>query len=233
MAASNRVSLVFLATALLWACDSRSPTRPTPVVNPVPVSAPQPSLVHIAGLVRDEGDRPIDGADLKFYMASGPVVTTTDGSGKYELTLEARPPGLEVAVQRAGYESSWYWASVPAATEVSRNFRLHAPRTINAGDSVRLSIILDDPSCGFDLEYRCRRVVVRSTSAGTLTLEALPDRPAVALGIAIRDVQYPMQFVSRRSIPVEAGSETPVLVLLYWPWPDAESLALYTRLEPN
>jgi hypothetical protein len=44
---------------------------------------------------------------------------------------------------------------------------------MSAGDSARLSMIPDDPACGFDLEYRCRRVLVRSAAGGKLTLEAV------------------------------------------------------------
>jgi hypothetical protein len=182
-------------------------------------------------VVRDEADRPVDGAELKFYAGETPTAMT-DVNGKYDVSLDAARSGggFEVAVQRAGFESSWYWATV-SASDVTRNFRLHQPRTISAGDSARLSIILDDPACGFELEYRCRRVLVRSAATGTLTLEAVPDKSTVALGVVIRDVQYPGSFVPQLSIRVEAGSETPVLVLLLWTWPDSESLVLNTRLE--
>jgi hypothetical protein len=102
---------------------------------------------------------------------------------------------------------------------------------MSAGDSARLSMIPDDPACGFDLEYRCRRVLVRSAAGGTLTLEAVADKSTVALGVVIRDVQYPGSFVRQLSTRGEAGSETTVLVLLDWKWPDAESFILNTRLE--
>lgn len=219
-------------TVFLVACDHTMPTPPTPVVgNPAPVTPPQPTNIRITGAVRDDNDRPVDGAALAFQVRGTPTAMT-DAAGKYDVSLDPTGAGggFEVEVQRAGFESSWYWATV-SASEVTRNFRLHQPQSMNAGDSARLSIIPDDPACGFDLEYRCRRVLVRSSAAGTLKLEAVPDKSTVALGVVIRDVQYPGSFVSQLSTRVEAGSETPVLVLLVWTWTDSESFVLNTRLD--
>jgi hypothetical protein len=151
---------------------------------------------------------------MKFYAFSSPspLVAVTDASGAYDVTFDLRSTavGTEIMVEKPGYEPSWHWTGLSpldAGKDLSRNFRLHQIRSVPAGESVHLSIDRDDPLCGFDFEWVCRRIRVRSSARGTLTVEAVADNAAFRFGVVIGSVQYPYRSTPRLTVRVDPGSE--------------------------
>jgi len=172
--------LVVIATC---ACNSElpgPPTAPTPIV-PAP---PEPAR-HVSGLVLDTRDAPVPGAELKFNAFGGPVTALSDDLGRFEVTLDAWSGGLYVSVEKGGYERSVAWISTAKAAAISQNIRLHQPVYVAGGGAIRLAINADDPSCGFDLEYHCRRVRLTTSTAGTITARVVADRADTRLGLAL------------------------------------------------
>lgn len=97
-----------------------------------------------------------------------------------------------------------------------RNLHLYQSVSIAAGESIPVVIKPDDPSCGFDLEYLCRLVHVRTSDRGTLTLEVTPDNAAVHAEVGVEPLPITYSPTSHITMPVEAGSDVAVDVLRGW-----------------
>jgi hypothetical protein len=177
---------------------------------------------------------------MKFYAFSSPspLVAVTDASGAYDVTFDLRSTavGTEIMVEKPGYEPSWHWTGLSpldAGKDLSRNFRLHQIRSVPAGESVHLSIDRDDPLCGFDFEWVCRRIRVRSSARGTLTVEAVADDAAFRFGVVMGSVQYPYRSTPRLTVPVDPGSEISADILLEGTVSGPVGFRLNTWVEPN
>ena len=160
--------IVALAT-LLGACDERSPSGPT-VVTTTPTGPVNPAVRTIRGIVVDQDDRTVAGAEVTFGSQR---VATTDAAGAFEFSIGQDPrisPAVSVVVEKPGYEPSWGWAG----TQCCERVRLYEIREIAVGQSVTLTLF-NEAYCGLFMESPCRRVRIRSSSPGTLTVRVEPE----------------------------------------------------------
>ena len=175
-----------------------------------------PGTTHIVGLVLDTLGARIPDAALTFDTFRGRVTATSDAAGSFDVTVEPFVNGLGVMLEKPGYERAWRFISVRTGGEVVHNLRLHPLVRVAAGDSLRLSIRPDDPSCGFDDEFLCRTVRITAAAAGRLTAEIVPDRAEPQLALAVSGDLFPRPTASRLFLTVSANSETRVDVVVWW-----------------
>jgi hypothetical protein len=225
-----------IAIAAGIACGDRSPTQPaapSPTAPTAPTPAPvPPAAKRIVGRVLDTSDTPVPGASLTFNTFRGPMTVMSDAAGSFDVTVDTWISGLDVVMEKPGYERSGRWISVGAAGEVVHDLRLHRIVRVAAGDSLRLSIRPDDPTCGFDFEFLCRTVRITAASAGRLTAQVVPDRAGTQLGLALSSDFIPRLSTSPLSMEVTAFSETSVNVLAWWQQADEQPFTLITSLNP-
>jgi hypothetical protein len=216
----TRFVIALVLAAAAFACTDRSralPTVPsrTDSVPPAP-SPPVPGATHIVGLVLDTLGARIPDAALTFDTFRGRVTATSDAAGSFDVTVEPFVNGLGVMLEKPGYERAWRFISVRTGGEVVHNLRLHPLVRVAAGDSLRLSIRPDDPSCGFDDEFLCRTVRITAAASGRLTAEIVPDRAEAQLALAVSGDLFPRPTASRLFLTVSANSETRVDVVVWW-----------------
>ena len=230
MRRSIRFGILLAAAVLSAACDSVQPTQPTPVASnpPPPAPAPPPSLVIqvFKGDVLDENDQPVPAAGLRFSDWHRSIDVLSDADGRFEVTLELTSGSMSagVSAQKSGYE--------PSNTVVgARNrglVRLYSIYRLTAGDTAQL-LITGGAYCGFDFEYECRRVRIRSASTGMLTVEATPGDFKLIMG----PLRYPDTSTSRLSVHVQAGAETAIDVLTWLYTEQSKSFTLHSSVSPN
>ena len=187
--------LIGLSTTTSIGCGSdgrKLPTAPATTPAPAPTPAPPPPMAryHVTGTVMDENGLPVAGATVLLY--DGPfksVETATNGAGHYEADLEV--PEVYQTMASVGVVEAWrgdefedHAQSIPsgpgAIVNVARNLRLRRFRTIDAGQSMTVSIE-PDSSLDYDSEWstglnRLREDLhVRVDAAGVLTVEARPE----------------------------------------------------------
>ena len=185
-------------------------------------------------MVVDDRQVPVSSANLTFISPNGPVTITADADGAYDVHVTPyRVPGLEVVLEKPGYERTTHFIAVEVGAEVRHNLVLPAILRVPAGNSIQLSLNPDDPSCGFDDEFLCRTVRVTSSSTGTLTLEVVADRADARLGIALAFDAFPSLGATRLTREVTAGSETAVNILMWWTTSQPESFTLITSFAPK
>ena len=212
-----RLALVLAVALFTLSCDSAPTNRPTsvsPGPPPAPVPVPGSASYRVAGAVVDERGVPVRGADLIFEGALPSKMVVTDANGAYDVTVDLLQRGTTLTVAKAGYETSRYWVSLDAEKTTSRNLKLQDVQNVAAGQSLRLVLALDDPGCGYEL-YTCRRVRIRSSSPGTLTIAVTPDNAAAQFGV-VRPGQEPgLGTRDRLSVPVVAGGETAIEIVIF------------------
>ena len=192
--------------------------------------APPPAFVtaHLRGRVLEDGQAPVPGATVKVGGSpGGSALTDTGGAFDIAVTInpQSRPLGFVwVNIDKPGYERSLSGASFESfgapsgIADVSQDYRLYRIRTITAGAAVRLAVTPDDPWCGFEAEWTCRIIRIRSPQAGTLIVAATAD-DASGFGLVASGVyKYPFTLTPRLSIPVSAGQETSVDLLTAFAW---------------
>ena len=211
-------SAIILSVALCaLSCDSGPMNRPT-AVSPAPLPAPSPTpgsvSYRVAGAVLDERGVPVAGADLTIEGSSPSKTVVTGANGAYDITVDLLQRGTTLTVRKTGYEASRYWVSLDPAQTTSRNLKLHDLQNVTAGQSLHLALDLDDPGCGFEL-YTCRRVRIRSSSRGTLTIVVTPDNGAAQLGLVTAGQEPGLGTLDRLSVPVVAGSETVIEIVIF------------------
>jgi Carboxypeptidase regulatory-like domain len=214
-ALSGRSAIVLSVALFTLSCGSGPTNSPVSISpSPTPVPLPGADSYRLTGIVVDERGAPVVGAELTVpgSRPSGSVVT--DAQGGYDITVELRQRATEVTVAKTGYETSRHWVSLDPGRTTSRNLKLHDIQNAAAGQSLHLVLDLDDPACGFEL-YTCRRVRIRSSSRGTLTIEVRPDNAAAQFGV-VRAGQEPGVGTSDRlSAPVVAGTETVIEIVIF------------------
>jgi hypothetical protein len=138
----------------------------------------------------------------------------TDALGAYAITVELRQRATEVTVGKTGYETSRHWVSLDPGQTTTRNLKLQDIQNVVAGQSQRLVLDLDDPGCGFEL-HTCRRVRIRSSSRGTLTLDVRPDNAGAQFGVVRAGQEPGVGTTDRLSVPVDAGAETVIDIVIF------------------
>jgi hypothetical protein len=197
-------AIVIAVSVALGACDSRQPTTPT--LTGSTSSAPPWTPREIAGIVVDDDDRAVAGAEVRFFGPPQLVTVITDAIGAFKTTVELRQLFSEIRVQKAGYEPS----AIDAVADARNLVRLYPVTNIAVGEVRQLSL-LDGSFCGGEFEYYCRRVRVRSSAPGLLTVDVFPANYRLVLA---GPIQYPDRSTSRLSVTVQAAEEIALDVLI-------------------
>ena len=185
---------VMIAALVIAGCGGPNPNPLTPQPSPT-ASGGQQAGFELTGTVTGDDGRVIAGTKVavNFQPSSGghfiDVSTTTDSTGKYDVTFDAVQGGyLEgatalVLVAADGYEDEFRWFR-PASGARLQTVDLHprAIRQITAGDTASVTVTPDDTPCinnvqdfpGLGPDYFCRTVRIVATSAGLLTIDAVP-----------------------------------------------------------
>jgi len=215
--ARRRSALVLSVALCTLSCDSGPTNRPTQV-SPAPIPSPSPvpgsASYRVAGAVVDERGVPVAGADLTLDGSSPLKTAVTDANGAFDITVDLWQRGTTLTVGKMGYETSRYWVALDPGQTTSRNLKLHDIQNLAAGQSLRLVANLDDPGCGYEL-YTCRRVRIRSSSRGTLTVAITPDNAAAQFGLVTAGQEPGLGTRDRLSVPVVAGGETVIEVVIF------------------
>jgi len=180
--------------------------------------------------VDDRGAALADAA-MAFGTYNGTVNLTTNGSGSYDVTVDPWIGGVSVDLRKPGYEPITHFVQVGFGEEATRNLRFYPILRVVPGQSLRLSVGAGDPICGLDWEFVCRTIRVTSAARGTLTVEAIPERDGVQLGLAMATEFWPRLNTSVLSFPVTAGEERTVNVLLWWATTATEGFSLRTSFD--
>jgi len=202
-----RISLpvAFLIVAL--GCEVRSPSAPQPELTETlaPTPSTSPIRYNLSGIVTDDDGLPVVNAQLELYHDNTfkTAKTSTDARGHYSITFETvfgnfdGNPRVVGAIYYTGggdYENNYVQAVPWGTADVVKNLRLRRVRTINAGESVVISIE-DDSSLAYDgddylrMDSLWEKFHVRVADAGILTVDARPAEGTVPrLDIACRFV---------------------------------------------
>ena len=188
------VAILWPATVLIVAlgCAAHSPTAPTPEnVTQVPalLSAPFPHQVssfHVSGIVTDENSSPVANGQVTLYYDDSfrKVTTSTDAHGYYDLVFDTGATNYQGAsgvvglifYEGGGEYENYYVQAVPSGTADSvKNLHLRRVRTVNAGQSLAISID-SDSSLAYDgddwmrTDWLWETFHVRAADVGILTI---------------------------------------------------------------
>ena len=229
-AATMTVLLLLGASA---ACGDRrveTPLSATPPPSTVPPITPPPAPLsyRLQGQVVDSDDAPVGAATVTASTAVPIVSVQTDSSGRYEMSLNARQPGAALRIEHPEYESGLYGVSLSPDRVSFLRSRIHPVRVEQAGESFQVRFKGDDPICGFDSEWACQRVRIRSAEDGPMTLWV--DPPPVAGGINTATLSFEGRLAPRLELSIGAGAEISIEVYAWWNslWPLV--LTVHTRL---
>ena len=209
------VPLLLLLWAVSSACDT-SPTSPTSPSRVPPASDP----IRLQGRVVNDTGGVVPGAKISFYWGS----FLADASGRFAVEVGASSRGDGVTVTHEGFEPSTlyiWWPEAGPGDTVERDLRLYPIRRVTAGQSFEITILPGDPYCttlNMD-EGLCQRVRLVAPTAGFLTVRA--DWPFWVV----------LNGGDAEALPVDAGAETLVEVLLVEPPP--RTTVVTTTLDPR
>jgi hypothetical protein len=224
---------VLLYVLLATACDSvRSPGSPSP--RPTPEPSPELLPYRVSGIVTDAaGAAPISGATVMLRHALGNATARTDENGAYAFSFYRGQPyraplvsvpenvlGLLIVGNGAfwGDIKGGHWTNVQMLpwqmTDVVQNVRLRPVRTLQAGQSLSLSVE-PDSSLVWDYEWDpwdfpsfdrvWEEFLVSVPTDGALTVDVRPPAGGIPGTLTCRYVGCPSWHVeSTVSIHVEA-----------------------------
>jgi len=214
------VALTIALAVVLTGCDSSTDARRAPLAPTLDETSQQ---LRIFGVVADAGGVPIAGARVSALPEGGPGVdTASDAQGAYAMEVE-RSAYFVISAEREGFEPSKTLLN-PFGREMRRDVRMLRIVRINVGESVTVTVALADPGCGDgDRTWSCRRVRVAAARDGQLRLAvpAASSDPIFLLRVADNWDINPSPSIA---VPVAAGSETIVELLLEGPPPQTALL---------
>lgn len=202
-------------------CEDRSAPPVVPVLTEDPVRPPRAISYKLSGTVTDDQGAAVPNAQLTAYYANGNghEEAWTDALGHYSIAFATvwdsydGSGGIVGAITYAGggeYES--YAQAVPWGTaNVVKDLHLRRVRTINAGESIVISID-PDSSVAYNGEWWTTPNWVRETfhirvaAAGTLTVVARPASGGVVPSIAVGCVYVTDCSGSVPALPWPAGT---------------------------
>ncbi|HEX7780463.1 MAG TPA: hypothetical protein VF424_14545 [Vicinamibacterales bacterium] len=135
-----------------------------------------------------------------FFSGARLATTSTNVDGHYEIVFESTAPGFVsitavLLIHAGGGEYEHYYAqALPSATaDIVKNLRLRRTRTVEAGQSIAISIDRDsslavDGGDWWVLDKVWERVHVRVPDAGTLTVDARPEVGGIVPPLAVFSV---------------------------------------------
>jgi len=246
-----------LVVAMSGACD-RNPAAPSPDTPAGPAVTPY----HISGVVTDEGGQRLSNVEVlvNHYDHLGddgkpgyPVKVTrarTDGSGQYEMDIQAVPfriqrPWLQniigdgfARIDTREYPDDFQFVTASTSI-VIKNFRLNRFVTLAAGESATTTFLPDDGVCAWsDFQNTlCRYMRVTVPGDGTLTVSAAPLQGVtvpVSFVVLEGDDQNPWQGGSgTMNYPVKAGVEFLVAMQVPPGFSQARSYAITTSFRAD
>jgi hypothetical protein len=165
-----------IATAVLafGACDS--PLTPASPPHPSPPPAPPVRTGYpLIGFVMDDSGSAVANHEValeEFFTGRKQATTSTNVQGYYEISLETAT-GRFIHAGGGEYEHHY----VEALVNVVQNLRLRRIRTVEAGQSIAISIDRDsslavDGGDWWMLDHVWETLHVRLADAGTLTVDA-------------------------------------------------------------
>ncbi len=172
-----------IATAVLvvGACDGTSPPLPSP---PTPTPTPIQVRYQLSGIVMDENGSPVANHEVAledFFSGHKQATTSTNVDGYYEMGL-GTPTAYASLIHAGGgeYEHHYVQALLSQTANIVQNLRLRRIRTVEAGQSIVISIDRDSSLAvdGGDvwlLDRLWEKLHVRVADAGTLTVDARPE----------------------------------------------------------
>jgi hypothetical protein len=177
------ISLSFAVLVVALGCDARSPSAPTPTPAPA-------TKYNLSGIVTDDIGSPVANAQLTLHYFDNSYRSanaSTDASGRYNIAFETSRNVYDgntgivgVILYTGGGEYENYVQAVPWGTaDIVKNLRLRRVRTLNAGESMIISID-PDSSLAYDedflrMDWVSERFHVRVADAGVLTISARPE----------------------------------------------------------
>lgn len=175
------ILLSFAVLVVALGCDASSPSAPTPT----PTTRPATKYT-LSGIVTDDNGSPVPNAQLTLHYEIKSATTSTDGSGRYSIAFETRWTAFDgnadvvgaIFYTGGGQYENYYVQAVPWGTaDIVINLRLRRVRTLNAGESMVISID-PDSSLAYDgedwlgMDWVWEIFHVRVADAGTLTVAA-------------------------------------------------------------
>jgi hypothetical protein len=170
-----------IATAVLafGACDS--PLAPASPPPPQP-----PPGYQLSGIVTDDNGSPVANHEVAveaFFTGHKQATTSTNADGHYEMVLDTFTPVIYASFVHAGggeYEHHYAKALPSETANIVKNLRLRRIRTVEAGQSIVISIDRDsslavDGGDWWEADHVWEKLHVRVAEAGTLTVDARPE----------------------------------------------------------
>lgn len=201
---------------------------------------------RVGGIALDEEGRAVTGATVSvfpFVFGGNPTskTATTDARGSYQIEFEAMQDSIGsvgyVGAQRDGYQRDGH--ILRPGTDILQNLRLYRIRRVTAGEAVAVTVLPNDPPCGFDDEWVCRIFRLTAASSGRLqvSLEKHTGGPSTGLEVSIAQPPgtpfRPICCSHEVSVPVSAGQEISVSVLAVWTTTETHSFTLRTSLDAD
>ena len=169
------------------------PASPQPPVSPPPApSPPQITRYQLSGIVTDDNGTPVAGASLALEDVRGydHATASTNAAGYYETSFETYMTGFLLHAGGGKYERHYVPVLLSDTADIVKNLRLRRIRTIEAGQSIGISIDADS-SLAYDgddwvsLDRVWEKLHVRVADAGTLTVTARPEIGGVEPSLAV------------------------------------------------
>jgi hypothetical protein len=207
---------VAAAFALANCNEGSAPASPSTVTPPPTPSSPTLTM-NLAGTVVSSDGMPLAGATVKVHRhipgpVLEPILLTTDATGRYELTFEnaeGQGNGGFAVASKPGYEDDARYLT--PATHVTQTFRLYPIARLAAGSVTQITLLPDDPACGFDLDFTCRTFRIVASTSGTLSLSVSPETGAAGYLQIDRSSRW---WGPTASLAVAADQEVRVSVLM-------------------
>jgi hypothetical protein len=186
------------------------------------------NTIALSGVVTDPSGAAMPGAVIELQYLPFPasrnwsyVSATTDSGGHYTVTFDAVPDAIDgglalASVGKAGYDGYDY-QYVKIDTQAARyDFRMQSIVQISVGQTIQVTVAANDSICNNNLqdyhpwpleyEWVCHPVRVVSSTAGTLTVQLLPNAGTTSgVQLEVSSSTYDGGFELTQSLSVEAG----------------------------
>ena len=163
-----------LLAAIASACESPSAPRFQPPPEPL-----AQTVYHLSGVVTDEDFAPIAGAQVGLSVEPGGFYlhrTVSDADGRYHFDFPYRNPPIVAVGASNGEGGNLQLLNWAGGDTLVKNLRIRRIKTVEAGDSIALSIDPDSSLCSWEFETSrdmiCEYLTIRFEGPGTLTVEA-------------------------------------------------------------
>lgn len=156
---------------------------------------------QVSGIVTEDNDSPIANAQLTLYYDNSfkSAKTSTDARGYYSMVFESAHRSYHGNADVVGaifytgggeYENNHVQALPAGTADVVKNLRLRRVRSVNAGQSIVISIDADsslayDGEDWLEMDWVREKFHVRVADAGTLTIDIRPDMGGIVPQVGV------------------------------------------------